>query len=417
MVRAGTAQHHRRVHRLSRLAFLAVPLLLVGGCAAGAPASTPSPVASAATTKEPVATAPVATATESGPRPIPAFSPGDGRAWSGMNLDWANDSIAAVAERLGVTPAAWVQFVRFPLTDGDRQNLDAFFEQVGAVHGVAVVTLEPHDGLGSVTSDAAEDLAAVLDAAWETRGVRTLVRFAHEMNGSWYAWGQQPAEYVEAFRTVASAVHAGAPASAMVWAPNEGAGYPFSGGPYEALPGSPNRAALDTDGDGELTRLDDPYAPYWPGDDAVDWVGMSLYFWGVAYPWGENEVPPEGRFAGALHGVPSGAHEDEVPVPDFYATYAEGHDKPMAIIETAALYDPAGGGPTESDVKSAWFAQVFSADTVREFPRIQMINWFEWRKEEPEVGSTIDWRLSGDAALGRGLLDAAPPGWLRFADE
>jgi hypothetical protein len=143
---------------------------------------------------------------------------------------------------------------------------------------------------------------------------------------------------------------------------------------------------------------------------------MSLYFWGLEYPWGENEVPPDGRFAGALRGLPSGAHQDEVAVPDFYATYADGHDKPMAIIETAALYDPTGGGPTEAEVKSAWFSQVFSADTVRDFPRIRMINWFEWRKDEPEVGSTIDWRLSGDADLGRALLDGAPAGWLRFAD-
>jgi hypothetical protein len=403
MVRGGTAGQHRRVHRFVRVALLAV--LAMTGCAAVEPAASISPAASS-----PSASAPTPPA-DAGP-----FTPGEGRAWFGMNLDWANDTIASVRQRLGVTPAAWVQFVRFPLTDADRQNLDAFFEQVGAVGGVAVVTLEPHDGLDAVTAAAADELAARLDAAWASRRVRTLVRFAHEMNGSWYAWGQQPEAYVAAFRTVADAVHAGAPASAMVWAPNEGAGYPFSGGAYEAPPGSADRAALDTDGDGELTRLDDPYAPYWPGDDAVDWVGMSLYFWGLEYPWGENEVPPDGRFAGALRGLPSGAHQDEVAVPDFYATYADGHDKPMAIIETAALYDPSGAGPTEAEVKSAWFSQVFSAETVRDFPRIRMINWFEWRKDEPEVGSTIDWRLSGDADLGRALLNGAPAGWLRFAD-
>ncbi|HEX5148375.1 MAG TPA: hypothetical protein VFW02_04790, partial [Candidatus Limnocylindrales bacterium] len=92
-------------------------------------------------------------------------------------------------------------------------------------------------------------------------------------------------------------------------------------------------------------------------------------------------------------------------------------DLPMAIIETGALYDPAGPGPTEAEVKGAWFGQVFGAETRDAFPRLAMINWFEWRKDEPEVGATIDWRLAGDPALGRALLDRAPSGWLVFAGE
>jgi hypothetical protein len=26
---------------------------------------------------------------------------------------------------------------------------------------------------------------------------------------------------------------------------------------------------------------DDPYTPYWPGDEWVDWIGMSLFHFGV----------------------------------------------------------------------------------------------------------------------------------------
>ena len=331
-----------------------------------------------------------------------------------MNLDWANQTVAEVGESLGVTPAVWVQFVPFPLDTAARTNLAGFFEQVGAVGAYGLITLEPREGLAAVTPEAAAELATLLEAAWTDHGVATFVRFAHEMNGSWYPWAQQPEAYVEAFRVVADAVHE-TTASATVWAPNDGAGYPFAGGAFEAAPGSPERAALDTNGDGDLTPADDPYAPYWPGDDAVDWVGMSLYFWGLQYPWGENELAPAGRFVAQLTGQPTGAHPDEVAVPDFYATYAEGHDKPMAIIETAALYDPAGDGPDAAAVKSAWFEQVFSDETRGRFSRIGMINWFEWQKPEPEVDREIDWRLAGDSALGRSLLGAAPEGWLAFA--
>jgi len=401
-VRGVTTRSMLPMHQ-PRIPLLAILLLLTacsGAPAASDPANLPPPAAPASA---------AATA-------APVLAPPAGHTWFGMNLDWGSQTIRGVSDRLGATPAVWVQFVRFPLTDGDRANLAGFFEQVGAAGAHGLLTLEPHDGLDAVTAEAAAELARVLAAAWTDHGVATFVRFAHEMNGSWYPWGQRPDAYVEAFRIVADAVHEATPASAMVWAPNEGAGYPFSGGAFGAAPGSDEAAALDTDGDGALTRSDDPYAPYWPGDDVVDWVGMSVYFWGLAYPWGENELPPAGRFAAQLTGIETGAHEDEAPAPDFYATYAEGHDKPMAIIETAALYDPAGAGPDEATLKRAWFEQVFSAETRDTFPRIGMINWFEWRKDEPEVDAVIDWRMAGDEELGRSLLASAPQGWLLFAE-
>jgi hypothetical protein len=343
------------------------------------------------------------------------LEPPDG-AYFGLNLDWGHETAAEAIDRLGETPAVWVEFVRFPLDEGGRANLDGVIDQIAAVGGIGLITLEPHGGLATVTDEAAAELADLLAAYWTERGVATFVRFAHEMNGSWYAWGQQPAAYVAAFRTVATAVHERAPASAMVWAPSEGVGYPFPASSYAAKPGSPSMKDLDTDEDGRLTASDDPYAPYYPGDDVVDWVGMSLYHWGLAYPWGENEMPRPGAFAAMLQGRDPGSDAEGAAVPDFYATYAEGHDRPMAIVETAILFDPAATkGPTEADLKVAWFDQVFGPSTRAAFPRIGMLNWFEWRKDEAEVGRVIDWRLGSDSALGTSLLDRAPS-WLVFGD-
>lgn len=371
--------------------------LLLAGCAAVGGGVPPS-----------VSSSPSAEASSS-PRPLPELVPPARTAWFGMNLDWANDSVADVTERLGASPSVWVQFVRFPLDDGGRANLDAFIDQVATVNGIALITLEPHDGLASVTPEAAEELAALVDAYWVERGVPSIIRFAHEMNGSWYPWAQQPAAYVAAFQTVAEAVHRLAPASAMAWAPNEGAGYPFIGGAYAS-----KDASLDTNGDGAITNRDDPYAPYWPGDDAVDWVGMSVYHWGLVYPWGENEMPAEDTFPNLLTGQITGSHENEVVIPDFYATYAEGHDKPMGVFETAALYNPSAPGPSESELKSAWWSQVTDPTIRDSFPLLAMINWFEWKKDEPEVGGMIDWRLTAQPELARELLAEAPTGWLRL---
>jgi hypothetical protein len=386
------------MHRVS----FALLLLLTCACSSPAPqvADAPAVTATPATSATPEGT--------DRDEP-PDLVPPSGTAWFGMNLDWANDSAAQVSERLGRTPSVWVQFVAFPLDEGGRANLDAFVEQIAPMGGIGLVTLEPHGGLETVTPEAAEELAAILRGYWDEQGVPTIVRFAHEMNGSWYPWGQQADAYVEAFRTVAAAVHADAPASTMAWAPNEGSGYPFIGGAHAG-----DDPALDTNADGRIGPGDDPYAPYWPGDDAVDWVGMSLYHWGLAYPWGENELPAEGSFRALLTGGVTGAHDEQVDTPDFYAEYAEGHDKPLGIFETAALFNPEVRGPGEAEIKSAWWRQVTDQSIRADFPRLAMVNWFEWRKEEPEVGGVIDWRLAADPDLARSLLADAPEGWLRF---
>lgn len=428
MVHGGTGRDHAPVTRSSFLLLAAAVLL--AACSADAPAASPgtgAPTPSGAgVSPDAPSTVPPPTDERSPratvrtpPTPGPGLArlePADG-AYFGLNLDWGSVTAADAAERLGRTPAVWVQFARFPLDDGARANLDAFIEQVAGVGGIALITLEPHDGLASVTEAAAADLADRLAGYWTNAGVATFVRFAHEMNGSWYPWAQAPSAYVEAFRTVADAVHDRSPASAMVWAPNEGGGYPFTGGSYAAGAGPAEAALLDTDGDGEVTGRDDPYAPYYPGDEAVDWVGMSLYHWGLEYPWGENELPRPGSFAALLRGEDLGAHEEASNVPDFYARYVEGHDKPLAIVETAILYDPAAAGePAEAELKTAWFDEVFGPATQEAFPRIRMLSWFEWRKHEPEVGRVIDWRLGADPALAARLLDGVPAGWLRFAD-
>jgi hypothetical protein len=236
------------------------------------------------------------------------------------------------------------------------------------------------------------------------------------MNGSWYPWSQRSAAYVGAFRTVAAAVHARTERSAMLWAPNYGGGYPFTGGTYAAQPGTPDYARLDTTGDGVLDMRDDPYAPYYPGDDAVDWVGMTIYHWGDRWPWGENEVPEAGKFVAQLTGEYDGLGGDDRVLPDFYQEYAAGRGKPLAVPETAAFFNTTVAGAPELDVKRGWWRPVFGPETAARLPALKMINWFEWRKPEGEVGgAVVDWTATLDptvraayaaelAALGAGRL-------------
>jgi hypothetical protein len=233
------------------------------------------------------------------------------------------------------------------------------------------------------------------------------------MNGSWYAWSQQPEEYVAAFRIVASNVHRLAPDTAMVWAPNYGGGYPFRGGAFEATPGSRAFALLDTDRDGVLTMYDDPYGPYYPGDDAVDWFGMSIYHWGAKYPWGENELPEPDKFRAQITGTYSGTAGDETPVPDFNALAAL-HAKPLGITETASFYAPGAPGEAETPIKEQWWDQVFGSIGLPELSQVKMVNWFEWSKFEVEVNEVVDWTVTRNSNLSAAFKSALPTN-LRFA--
>lgn len=357
------------------------------------------------------ACAPNPPVSESGNR----LEPADG-AYLGVNLDWSRITPADFNAALGHRAAVFVQFYQFPLDDTDFANLDAAVESVKSENGMLMLTLEPWGGLEAVTPQAVGSLVEKL-AEYNKLGTSIFIRFAHEMNGSWYPWSQQPSAYIQAFRMFADAVHQDAPRTAMLWAPNYGGGYPFTGGPFEAQPADADFTLLDTNQDGRLNMADDPYSPYYPGDDAVDWVGMTIYHWDNEYPWGENEIPEADKFIQQLTGNFNGQNGDDTALPDFYEVFHTTHGKPMAIPETAALYNTArSGGPTELEIKQSWWRQVLNADLLAAYPGIKMINWFEWEKPENEIaGEVIDWRALGSPEVASQFISDLPLDHLIFA--
>lgn len=324
--------------------------------------------------------------------PVPAGN----QVFYGVQLDTEQDSLDAYAARIGKTPAVVGRYVGFPM---DAKELAETNDQVQAIatrHGSLMLTLEPRQNLSAVTPEAAQELTKDL-TRWNRQGVPVLVRFAHEMNGAWYPWGQDPTAYIPKFRLIADAVHQ-ASRSSILWSPNEGGAYPYQGGRYQAQPGTEAMSQLDTNHDGQLTEADDPYAPYWPGDGYVDWVGLSVYHFGASYPWGENEVPSPNKLIGKITGTYKDAAVDQTIVPDFYHTYAVVHDKPFAISETGALYNASrSDGASELAIKQAWWDQLFSQTLTKRFPQLKLAAWFEHQKTENDTGSSIiDWRATGN---------------------
>jgi hypothetical protein len=347
---------------------------------------------------------------------------------TGVNLDWSSDTTVQFNQKITWDHVCFVDFTEFPRAGG-YGALDSHIDQVRNVGGYFVITLEPHAGLSVITSNDCATFAGWC-AYWNAQGVPILVRFAHEMNGDWYAWKMRPALYREKFRLLANAVHSIATNTAMLWAPNEAGGYPY--GVYQNM----TRAAytngygtladwylLDSNGDGILSNgtvlNDDPYEPFYPGDTYVDWVGMTIYHWGTAYPWWYNCAPEPQKLSDLITGNYNGPNGDHRWNPDFYAVWSQGRNKPMMIGETAAYYRP--GAPTPPDpywpprqntneltIKRLWLDQVYrvtgddtnALDIAAHFPRLKGINWFNWRKIEAEAQNDwVDWTVTSNAAV------------------
>ncbi|MCU1634446.1 MAG: acyltransferase protein [Micrococcaceae bacterium] len=349
----------------------------------------------------------------------------------GPELDWSTDNARAYADRAGITPSFFSRPVAYPLNDEAERSLEDLARQGASLGSLAVITLEPTESLDQLTEDDARRLAGTLHRISEEFRTAFFVRFAPEMNGTWFRWGQQPEDYIDAFRTVAVAVHAEVPTAEMVWSPSYAAGYPFTEA-YGALEGRTAGAVtpLDTNGNSLIDAGDDPYQPYYPGDDAVDWVGLSMYHFG-SYEFGNSEqgtttaedgtreysgaittsvLPEPDKFADQLagtYGMAPGA-----PRIDFARTYAAEKGKRF-LVQTAALFDPedADSAP-ESDIKRAWLDQLFDPALAAQYPELGMVAWLEASRPEPEAdGHVVDWGLSADsatAAVLRGTLDRMP---------
>jgi hypothetical protein len=327
-----------------------------------------------------------------------------GTRFFGALLDWDKDSAADHAQRLGGEPAAlYGQNVPMPLDEGHRSNLRAYFTQIADQGAHALLTVRPGIGLEEVDAGSAAEFARhVSEAAAGFRGT-VFVRFAPEMNAPWTPWGQEPDAYRAAFSTVASALRAALPDPVMVWSPTAAKDYPFREATSSPPKGVPLES-LDTSGNGVWDQEDSAYEPYYPGNDAVDWVGLSVYHDTTGAGPAKNTVPAVGEFNAALHPSTTGAGID-----GFYSSYVESRGKPL-LVETGAFYSPGAGGAAEAEVKRTWWEQVFAAAAEPRNAAVRAVVWNETVGQRDEGRISIDWRATADTSLAgafRASLDAA----------
>jgi hypothetical protein len=322
--------------------------------------------------------------------------PDEGKPMLGAVLEWGEDTAAGFTDRLGASPALFGHDIALPFRASEENDIRGFLEQSGGQGAHAMLTVKPSVPLDQVTADAAASFAAeVRKLASDFKG-QVLIRFAPDMNASWVDWGQQPGAYRSAFQAISAAFEeTDGERTSMVWEPYLGKDYPYDRHRNAPGPGSEGFALLDTNGDGVWNSSDAAYAPYYPGDDAVDWVGLTAFHDDTAGGAPVNTVPRQNEFQEML--TTSGAE-------NFYATYSAGKDKPF-LLQTAAFYSPASGGASDVDIKVGWWDQVLEAATSPDFAKTAAVVWDERTSTRDTGVASIDWLLTGNPAVAAAARD------------
>jgi hypothetical protein len=310
----------------------------------------------------------------------------------------------------GRPQALYMHFLQFPNPQGEFGTWEndangwipaaKFSEATNKAGAAPILTLEPFVPStfldwkpGSKAYEATKAFAQGA-GAW---GKPLFIRFAHEMNGSWYPWaewtdlnqnmerdpgedtGFTAAHYRQSYRNMASMFRKYAPNAALVWCPNAG------------LLGGQKR---------------DVFRPFYPGDDVVDWVGIDIYErgWNLPMPgaklWG-------GQFAHNLtHDMTDDPDTPENESVNFYLLYGQWKKKPIMICETGATLSfrtdltVAQRAQMTRDWKIGYWntaeygwlqgvygttgykGQKFTAPLDEKFPQVKAIVWFQIAKRE-----------------------------------
>ena len=254
----------------------------------------------------------------------------------GVYVPDASENIRLVdrfAKEVGRKPAIVLTFKDWGSLPFDRAELGSIWRR-GAL---PLVTWEPWKSRGSgfpLRGIANGDFDRYLRRAAGSARLwkRPLfVRFAHEMNGTWFPWGRgngdTPRDYRKAWKHIVNLFRFhGATNVRWVWSPNED-----SGGSHQ-------------------------FGPYYPGDEWVDWVAMDGFAFGGTVGW-----PSFTTLFGST-----------------YNRLAKLTDRPMMIAETGVNED---GGD-----KAAWLLSAL-AEEAPKFPRLRAVTWFN------DVDPNADFRI------------------------
>ena len=202
-------------------------------------------------------------------------------------------------------------------------------------------------------------LEAISDLFAEYPEVPIFLRFAAEFD----VWENpaDPEEYKDAFRFVADYFRNRNSNVAIVWSPNQ------------------------------IARWDVDIDDYYPGDEYVDWVGISLY--AQKYYFGDNAEEGALIFRRGINSDPV------VAVEEIINKY--GDRKPIMISECGCGHKIIATGEDTTDFALLRLKEYFSYLPMI-YPQIKLIAYFDWYVDD--LGEYNDFRLSTNPAMQKEYL-------------
>jgi mannan endo-1,4-beta-mannosidase len=268
--------------------------------------------------------------------------------WANGNFNSGHRTYLNTIDERNLTPVIdWEPF------DSDGPTIDQ------PAYKLSTISRGNHD---SYIDSWAEGLAAY--------GKPVFIKFAHEMNGSWFPWGvgvngNVAGDIVDAWRHIHGRfARAGADNVRWVWVPNK---------VYDTIPAS--------------------FHQVYPGDDYVDWIGVNGYNWGASVYW--ESCPCQSRWE-TFAEVFDRSYRDLVALAD----------KPIMIGETASS--------EKGDDKASWITNALVQELPNRYPKVRALTWFHTKatgldtNQNGEVvpTATVDWRITSSEEARRAFRDA-----------
>jgi hypothetical protein len=248
------------------------------------------------------------------------------------------------ADMTGKEHAAYLIYMTYGMNFNAYSSHFSAAKQEGAAMQIA---LQPLNGINEVQdNDYLRQFAR--DAA--NSGIPVFLRFANEMNDPTSPWYIDAEVYKTKYRIVANVFHQEAPNVVMVWAPNY---FP------------PNNIQS-----------------YYPGDEYVDWVGVSLYkeYLPSLDPLGQN-IDRE-KYLTNLANI--------------YNLYSD--HKPIFISESGVTYTDQKTGQDITNWAMYQMKQ-FYAYLPMLYPKVKAVYWFDSNHQIPSLGIYRSYSLSANQAI------------------
>ncbi|KAJ3214427.1 hypothetical protein HDU67_001667 [Dinochytrium kinnereticum] len=289
------------------------------------------------------------------------LNPGPEVLWWGGEIDWEADTPTTMKVRLNQTPAVITASVDVYDTGFDANQVTWKAREISRIGSMMHLRVIPGSAIETIDDNILLEIARLMRQINMEYRLPIFLNYAPEMNDATNGpYGMKPRAFIQSFQSLTNLLRFETNMTAMVWSPKSSEGYPGQRTvPYD----DETLNLLDTDFNGFVNDNDDAYGPFYPGDEFVDWVGLTHT------PTSESSLSTPLRQI-----LQSGP---QTPLKNFYSRFSATPLKPL-LLTTAIGYTHNAtifSIQEEISVKRDWWGQWMGIRN--EMPNVRLVNGVE----------------------------------------